>query len=405
MIIFWGLVAVMVAVALGLILPPLVRRSELPGRDPQEAALSVYRQRVQELGDDLGRGSLTQAQFEEAREELETALAGDLPVETSPPRARELPRNWRTALAISVALPILSAGGYLWLGATDELATAMRQTEDEAERRQHLQEAISTIESRLRADPDLGEGWLLLGRTYLALAEPAKATAALAQAHRLLGDNPDLLVDYARAIASSHGGRLDGQALELIERALTLAPEHPGALWLAAAASINRGAKAEARGYLQRLAQHLPAGSEQERLARAQIEQLGEDGAGTSPGAKGAVRLEVQVILDKSLTERIGPDTTVFVFARATQGPRMPLAIARIRAQDLPATVVLDDSQAMTPEMRLSNFDEVVVGARASLSGEARAQSGDFEGYTPNAISLTESPSAPITVTIDRIVP
>ena len=393
----------MVTVALGLILAPLVRRGELPGRDPQEAALSVYRQRFQELSDDLGRGSLTQAQFEEAREELETALAGDLPTETVPPHTRELPRNWRTALAVSIAVPILSAGGYLWLGATEELGTAMRQTEDEANRRQHLQEAIATIESRLRADPDLGEGWLLLGRTYLAFAEPLKATAALAQAHRLLGDNPDLLIDYARAIAMSHGGRLDGQAAELIERALKLAPEHPGALWLAAAASINRGAKAEARGYLQRLAQQLPAGSERERLVRVQLAELSDND--TEADAATAVRLEVQVTLDKSLTERIGPDTIVFVFARATRGPRMPLAIARLRARDLPATVVLDDSQAMTPELKLSNFDAVVVGARASLSGEARAQSGDLEGYTPNAISLTERPGAPIAVTIDRIVP
>ncbi len=405
MTVFWGLAAAMVAVALGLILAPLVRRSELPGRDPQEAALAVYRQRFQELGDDLGRGSLTQAQFEEAREELETALAGDLPAEPIAPQARELPRNWRTALAVSIVVPVLSAGGYLWLGATEEVGTAMRQTEDEANRRQHLQEAIATLESRLGADPDLGEGWLLLGRSYLALAESVKATAALARAHRLLGDNPDLLIDYARAIAMSHGGRLDGQAAELIERALKLAPEHPGALWLAAAASIHRGAKAEARGYLQRLAQQLPAGSEQERLVRVQLAQLGENGAGTSTGVKDAVRLEVQVTLDKSLTERIGPDTTVFVFARAPRGPRMPLAIARIRARDLPATVVLDDSQAMTPEMKLSNFDAVVVGARASLSGEARAQRGDLEGYTPNAISLTERPSVPIAVTIDRIVP
>ena len=144
-----------------------------------------------------------------------------------------------------------------------------------------------------------------------------KATAALAQAHRLLGDNPDLLIDYARAIAMSHGGRLDGQAAELIERALKLAPEHPGALWLAAAVSINRGAKAEARGYLQRLAQQLPAGSEQERLVRVQLAQLSDND--TEADAANAVQLEVQVTLDKSLTERIGPDTTVFVFARATQ--------------------------------------------------------------------------------------
>ncbi|MGH8545428.1 MAG: tetratricopeptide repeat protein, partial [Gammaproteobacteria bacterium] len=236
-------------------------------------------------------------------------------------------------------------------------------------------------------------------------AEPVKATAALARAHRLLGDNPDLLIDYARAVAMLHGGRLDGQAAELIERALKLAPEHPGALWLAAAASINRGANAEAREYLQRLAPQLPAGSEQKRLVRAQLAQLSEDSAGTSTGARDAVQLEVQVTLDKSLTERIGPDTTVFVFARAPRGPRMPLAIARLRAQDLPATVVLDDSQAMTPELKLSHFDAVVIGARASLSGDARAQSGDLEGYTPSAISLTERPSAPIAVTINRIVP
>ena len=93
-----------------------------------------------------------------------------------------------------------------------------------------------------------------------------------------------------------------------------------------------------------------------------------------------APALQVRVSLNAALQDQAGPDDTVFVYARSVKGPRMPLAIVRKQVRDLPMTVVLDDSLAMSPAMTLSKFDQVTVGARISKSGNAMPQSGDLQG-------------------------
>ncbi len=118
--------------------------------------------------------------------------------------------------------------------------------------------------------------------------------------------------------------------------------------------------------------------------------------------AAAGARLEVNVSLDPALATRAAPNDTVFIFAQAAQGPRMPLALVRQQVQSLPATVSLDDSTAMTPAMRLSQFQEVVVGARVSKSGQATPQSGDLEGRS--AIIRLDTANT-VTVTIDRVIP
>ena len=80
----------------------------------------------------------------------------------------------------------------------------------------------------------------------------------------------------------------------------------------------------------------------------------------------------------------------------------MPLAVKRLRAADLPVTVVLDDSMAMTPAMRLSNFPEVRVGARISGSGQAMPQSGDMEGEVG---PVKPGASGPVEVVIEHVRP
>ena len=98
--------------------------------------------------------------------------------------------------------------------------------------------------------------------------------------------------------------------------------------------------------------------------------------------ADGAPGLTVNVILADRLAAGLDGSETLFVFARAAGGPPMPLAVARKRVSDLPLTVTLDDSMAMAPGMKLSNFDRVVVGARISASGTATAGSGDLQGFS-----------------------
>ena len=98
--------------------------------------------------------------------------------------------------------------------------------------------------------------------------------------------------------------------------------------------------------------------------------------------ASGAAKITGTVKLNPALTAKAAATDTVFIFARAAQGPRMPLAIVRKQVKDLPFTFTLDDSMAMNPDMKLSNFKQVVVGARVSKSGNAMPQSGDLQGQS-----------------------
>ena len=100
------------------------------------------------------------------------------------------------------------------------------------------------------------------------------------------------------------------------------------------------------------------------------------------PAAKAGASLKVTVSLSPALAKQAAPNDVVFIFARAAHGPRMPLAIVRKQVKDLPATVVLDDSQGMSPQMNLSSVPEVIVVARVSKSGMATAQAGDLEGVS-----------------------
>ena len=117
--------------------------------------------------------------------------------------------------------------------------------------------------------------------------------------------------------------------------------------------------------------------------------------AATGKSVSGTVKISA------ALKSKASPDDTVFIFARAASGPRMPLAILRKQVKDLPITFELNDSMAMNPAMKLSNFPEVVVGARISKSGNAMPQSGDLEGKSPVvSVGTTEIP-----IEIDQTVP
>jgi cytochrome c-type biogenesis protein CcmH len=99
--------------------------------------------------------------------------------------------------------------------------------------------------------------------------------------------------------------------------------------------------------------------------------------AATAPaGISGTVRLA------PGFAAKATPEDTVFIFARAAEGPRVPLAVMRKQVRDLPATFTLDDSMAMTPAAKLSDHAQVVVGARVSSTGNPAAQPGDLEGYS-----------------------
>ncbi|WP_232316940.1 tetratricopeptide repeat protein [Candidatus Burkholderia verschuerenii] len=210
----------------------------------------------------------------------------------------------------------------------------------------------------------------MLARSYDALERPRDA-AAYRHALESKPRDADLLADYADALASANGGELSGAPMQNVAAALAIAPDHPKALALAASAALDRRDLAGAIGYWERL-EHAPGVDPGiAKQARRNIEQSRE---------MAAKRMHIAVRLNPALANRVHAGDTVFVYALGDDGNRMPLAVARLRADQLPASVELDDSMAMTPERRLSDFTRISIVARVSASGGAQAVAGDLSG-------------------------
>jgi cytochrome c-type biogenesis protein CcmH len=434
MSVFWGLAAVMTIIALLFTVPWLLRagRSAKARPDPDTLNTEVIRSQLAELDTDLRMGRLDENQYAAARRDLERELLDDLlpagaAATTTPARSGQ----WVVALLV-IAIPLMAVALYQQLGSKQIIplleqrgaatATTTGSPGQHEMGEQSLEQMVNVLAEKLKEKPDDLRGWILLARSYETLNRYADALGAYGNARRLSGDNPEVLADYADALVMANGGRFNDEAGEVLQKAVEAQPDNVKTLWLIGHWKNQQGSYTEAISYWQRAAALLPAGSEDTTIIARQISQL-QQRLGITPSAPVAVAaaspadapatagggtpaaghaITVTVALDPALAAQAAPESTVFIFARAVQGPRMPLAIMRRQVRDLPVTVTLDDSLAMSPAMTLSKFDQVTIGARVSASGNAMPQSGDLEG-SQSPVNVA-SPGT-IAITIDRKVP
>ncbi len=435
----WMIFGAMLVVALLFVLPPLLRQGRATGPGQNELNIVLHRKRLAELETDLANGVLNEDQFTQARDDLERELLQEL--SGAPDNAAAAPAKSAsrlTALLVAILLPVLALGLYYKLGdwrALESAAQSSGMTAETAGGTQvsaaadsvpngsmpPIEDMIKQLEAKLAKDPGNAKGWLMLGRSYIYTNRYADAVRAYAQAETLT-DPPDaqVITEYAQAMSMANGNRMSGAPERLVERALKLQPDNPNALWLAGMAAFQKADYKTALKYWEPLQKVTPADSEQDKilqdyLAQARsgkpIEPIISDSAEAAPqerapeqqpAAGGAAALKVHVALDPAIASKAAADDTVFIFARAVNGPPMPLAIVRKQVKDLPIDVVLDDSQAMMPAMKLSNFAEVVVGARISKSGNAMPASGDLQSISG---ALQTGSTHAVNITIDKVVP
>jgi cytochrome c-type biogenesis protein CcmH len=415
--VFWLSAASMSVIALLFAIVPLLRRDTGATVSRQLLNTALIKEQLNELQADLEAGKLEPDAYQAARHDLERELLND--TQAAPEAGQQEERSGRWAIGIfSVLIPALAVFLYLQLGAAPLLdqparpPVAQKPAQDTAH---PLEDMVQQLAIRLQEDPDNAEGWVMLGRSYAALDRYQEAANAYAQARRIAGDHPQLLVDSADIMVMASGGRFTPEAGELLERALQVQPENAKGLWLMGHYKYQGEDLQGAVDYWQRAAAQLPPDSEDTRAIRQQIEQAesrlvaaggtlapaAETPASPAPAAE-AKAVEVSVRLDPALSAQASAQDTVFIFARAAQGPRMPLAIVRKRVSELPVTVTLDDSLAMSPAMVMSNFSEVTIGARVSKSGNAMPQSGDLQGsVTPVQVQA----GASVEVVINEIMP
>ena len=351
-------------------------------------------------------------------------------------------RLWGVAAAFVLVLAVL---GYGWKGTPQAVGTPPPGFEQQqagapgAPQRtgaEELDTLVKQLKDRLDKQPGDVEGWRLLARSQMTLGRFAEAAAAYERAMAIKADDPSTLTDYADALGVLNGRTLEGEPARLLERALKLDPRHVKALVLVGTLEFQRGNYGAAQKRWEEVLRIGPAGDGLVELAREGVTQAqtrqrsaaagGVAGAAPAqqaqspatvasaaaavapagqgpqaapappaaagPGISGTVRLAA------ALKSQAAPGDVVFIFARATGGAGagaggggggMPLAIVQKRVADLPATFMLDDSQAMSPAARLSSAQQVVITARISKSGQATPQLGDMEG-----ISVPVAPGA-----------
>lgn len=412
MLVFSLVAAALVAVALAFLLPPLLRRAPAPAVTDEAVNVAIYRDQLAELEADVQRGVISPDQLAQARAEIERRLAEDL---QQAQRPRGAPGAARTiAIAVALVIPAIAVGLYAWLGNTAALDPEKRlgMTEEQAANQRKMEEILAKLAARTQAKPEDPVAWAMLGRAYGMTGRLEDSVKAFQKSVALKSDDPGVLVDYAEVLALALEGRIDGEPARLAQRALSLDPANEKALALLGTAAYERREFAKAVGYWEKLLARAPPGSEYAQAiaggiakARAQMGEAGVPAAGKgeakAPAAAPGPGVAGTVTLAPALRAQAGEDDTVFVFARAEQGPRMPLAVQRFRVKDLPAKFALDDSMAMAPGMKLSGFERVVVSARVSRSGSAMPQSGDLEG----SAGVVKPGARGLTLTIDRKTP
>jgi cytochrome c-type biogenesis protein CcmH len=432
MMTFVFVAAAMVAVALAWVLVPLLKRGGREGVALEASNAAILRDQQRELDADLSADVITREQYEESQRELERRVLDDAKASVAARAPPTQAAAW-TAAILGGAIPITALVLYVALGNHDAFVAGATRTADGAAQHEVTPEQVEAMAAKLAAklerDPNNPEGWVMLARTYYALNRHADAAKAFERAIALMPDNADLLADYADSIGAAQGG-LAGKPLELINQALKADPTHWKALALAGTAAFDRKDYAQAIAYWERMKATVPPSSPLSGSIDASIAEarelsglksaLGSGTAGASanvpptarpapsvaaaspaaPAAPGAT-IAGTVELAPSLAARATPTDTVFIFARAAEGPKMPLAILRKQVKDLPAQFTLDDSLAMTPTMALSKFPTVVVGARVSKSGNATPQPGDLEGFS----IAVKTGATGVVVVIDRALP
>lgn len=369
------------------------------------AELQRVLEQIEQIEQAHRQGTLSAELYGQAKQRLnETLMAtitgADSPAAASAATAPRTRPGWasRRGVAIAAVIVVLGSAGYAWkgtprLGPAAPAAWAAAPSPQPAASAPHalgndaMAGMVQSLAAKLKAKPDDAEGWAMLARSYTTLGQVAESLPAYAQALKLAPKDAELMADYADALALQQGRQFSGEPLAWIRKALVQDPRQPKALLLAGTEAFNRQDMPAAIKFWEQVVAAGPAGSglvEQARNGLDDARKL-QGGSNASPvPAQVAATAKVggTVRLSSELAREAKPDDTVFVFARAAEGPRMPLALIQRRVRDLPLKFELDDSMAMNPAAKLSGAAQVVVTARVSRSGQAQPQPGDLEGMT-----------------------
>jgi cytochrome c-type biogenesis protein CcmH len=385
--------AVLVVISLLFLLWPFRRHSSAQADlSRQQLNSAIYRDQFAELERDRAEGILSQADYDQAKTELQRRLLEDSQVGSEAKAATASPSR-AIPVVLGLVLPLGAILLYLVLGNPAALNPAASSPHGQQLSKQDIESMVAGFAAKLEKEPENYQGWAMLARSYKSMGRFPEAMRAYERTGPMLETSADLLVDYADTMAAGAGGFND-KVTALIDKALRIDPNNAQGLWMRGTVAFETGGYARAVADWERLLALLDPESEDARVVAANIDEARQKGGlkatpktaakigagGTAPTAVANATVKGRVELSSALAGKLPADAVLMVVARPNDGSRMPVAVVRASVADLPFMFTLDDSLAMSPDRKLSQFAELQVEARVSKTGQAIPQAGDLYG-------------------------
>ena len=398
----WLGVVLLCALAAVFVLWPLVHHGNRATENTEEQIadrlaenIRLFHEHIAELESQLAAGRIDQVQFDQLKLEQERALLADEADIRALKHNRIVRVGFKTLSVIALAVIVIAWSFYQHLGSSADVEIRQAQERklalDEADYKagrasdpERARELARLIKERLTDNPEQLQYWFFLARMQMEVNDFTSAVEAYQQVLARDQESPMVMAELAQATFLRDGNKMSPLVSDLVARVLSVEPNNTMALGLA---GIEAFGKQDYIGAIKAWRRTINLTGE--NTSGSQALQAGIERATGLYFAAGGTKESLaealagrQVIVSVSLGDGVDarPDQVVFVYARAWQGAKMPLAITRVKVSELPKQVLLTESMAMTPEMSLASVDAVEVVARISQNASATAQPGDWQG-------------------------
>ena len=405
---FWIISAILTIIALAFILPALFRRDDVQDAT-REQNISIAKEQLADLELRFEQAEIDEENYQQIRDELELALFDDLKksdTEFASNNSNKKSFKIIDTLPILLLVPLIAVPVYLNLGnlnftkqfdskkAAVEVAKASMPLN--ADGTPDIEKITANLKAEMQNNPTDPKGWYMLGRSYMLLKRFPEAAESFDKSLSLRPDLAETMLSLADALSMDNKGQLIGRPRELVNKALTIEPENMTALWLSGMAASQENDYLEAITQWQKVLPFLGnrpdeiaavngliaeaksrLNSDQKTALTTANKQTLEINKSNNAENKD-IEIKVNISLSDSLKAQASPDDFVFIYAKAMNGPPMPLAAVRKQVKELPLDVVLNDDMAMMAGLKLSSFKDVAVGARVSKTGQPIPQNGDL---------------------------
>lgn len=392
---FWIFIALVMLISLTLIWIPHFRQQKLLRTEEagvrKQTNLELFNERLATLEKELHEELLDQAEFDALKRELEISLLQDIKQASDDSLVNQIkPKSILWPSVMSVCLIAISGYLYQHLGAFENIGnTQAANPHAGMDTAQIMAQRVQMMEAQVQAEPENSQAWFSLGHAYISANQFDKAVAAFDKVMDLVGKHAELIGPKATALYYKAGQQMTPQVQALIDESLALDPQDPSTLLLVGMDAFFTAKYQKAIDSWQTILDSNRPDVDRAALMNAietanlriQAETSGMPNDDVHKQAKVTSKsVSIAISISPELAAKAGPDDTIFVFARATEGPKVPLAATKVSAKSLPVTVTLDDSTGMGGDVKLSQTASVEVIAVLSKHGNIKPQAGDIQG-------------------------